>query len=474
MKARSKSSRWLYLLISVAVLGVLALGAGIWYVRRPPPPHEPPVVDLSDADPEVAQAITEARDETVRAPRSGAAWGRLGMLLLAHNYFADAGTVLAEAERLDPNDPRWPYLQALVFHRIEPEREVPKLRRALELSPEPTVRLGLAEALLAQGQLDEAEALFQQAEKADRESARAQVGLAQVAEARGNLAISLDRLQRAAHLPGTRPHTVHALLAEVYTQMGKYTQAERERQQVARLPPDPAWPDPFAREPLEMRVGRRARIDRANHLRRSGQLGEAISLLQETTLLYEDFDAGWLALGGALLQAGNYPEAERAFRRAAACVPPRSEAQYGLGLALYLQRDQGHETLRRAAQAFREAARLAPLMSSARLYLGMCLQELGDPAGAVAAYQAALDSGPDSSEAHRRLGEQLVELARQWTALATLGRLVGCSALLDGAAVARADGLAHLRSAARLAPKDTAARRALDAVGPHAPSSDGK
>ena len=95
-------------------------------------------------------------------PRSAAAWGELGMILFAHDLYADAAPVLGRAEQLDAADPRWPYLQGLALLFSDPEAVLPCLQRAAaragrELAP--TVRL--AEALLEQGQVEEAAQHFQ-------------------------------------------------------------------------------------------------------------------------------------------------------------------------------------------------------------------------------------------------------------------------------------------------------------------------
>src|SRR5437879_5238411 len=67
----SRSSRRKRWIAGTAVVGGLViLAIGVWVWRRPRPP-EPPVLDLSQVDPEVAEAITEARQEVVRRPFSG-------------------------------------------------------------------------------------------------------------------------------------------------------------------------------------------------------------------------------------------------------------------------------------------------------------------------------------------------------------------------------------------------------------------
>src|SRR5207248_1425734 len=101
------------LLAVLALLVLLAAGGGYLWLRPRSP--EPPRPALADADPAVVEAIDAARTEVRAAPRSAAAWGKLGMLLLAHGYAADAGVCFTRAEALGPNEARWPNLHAVAL-----------------------------------------------------------------------------------------------------------------------------------------------------------------------------------------------------------------------------------------------------------------------------------------------------------------------------------------------------------------------
>ncbi len=447
--------------IAAALLGVAVLVPAGWLLLRPAPP-EPPAVDLTDADPEVKQAIDEARQAVHKAPRSAAAWGKLGMVLVAHDFRGEAAVALAEAERLDPNEPRWPYLQGTALLRDYPERALPPLRRAAALSREPAVRLRLAEVLLDRGQVDEAEDLFRQVGRADADNARVEFGLARVARARGDPAGCLKRLQQAADLPRTRPRAVHALLAELYRQFpGKGAEAEREQETVARLPEDPPWPDPYAQDAMSLRVGKQVRLEKAGALRRAGQVRDAETLMQETVRLYPKSDLAWLELGAVRVQANKFAGAEQAYERATKLGPTRFEAHFRLGVAIYFQRAHRPGALTDAARAFREAIRLAPTVYPAYFRLGMCLEDLHDRAGAVRAYQATLRCRPDHPEGHRNLGRLLTEATEEATVAACCQRLCACLAALDVTAVLHAQAADHLRHADRLAPHDVLTRKAI-------------
>src|SRR5262249_34745900 len=139
--------------VCFAVLfGTAALVAGLaWFAWAWLAASGPPPVGLTGADPDVAAARAEARSALRQCPRSGAAWGRLGMVLRAHDFGPEANACFAEAERLDPRDPRWPYLQGLTLLLTDLDAGIAKVRRAVELCKplNTTPQLRLAEALLA-------------------------------------------------------------------------------------------------------------------------------------------------------------------------------------------------------------------------------------------------------------------------------------------------------------------------------------
>src|SRR6185437_3225758 len=69
-----------------------------WYRRPavPDPPEIPP-----DLDPIVRATIEKSRAQVLASPRAAPAWGRLGMVLVAHDFPDEGIACLAQAERLD-------------------------------------------------------------------------------------------------------------------------------------------------------------------------------------------------------------------------------------------------------------------------------------------------------------------------------------------------------------------------------------
>src|ERR1700690_4398537 len=83
-----KPKRWL--LPALFVLGVaLAWPAGVYLRDRFAVPPLP-APKLEGADPAIARAVQTALAAVRSAPRSGQAWGRLGMVLSMHDFGREA------------------------------------------------------------------------------------------------------------------------------------------------------------------------------------------------------------------------------------------------------------------------------------------------------------------------------------------------------------------------------------------------
>ena len=177
-------------------------------VRAPAPPDVP----LSGVEPDVAKVIREAREEVRRNGRSSAAWGKLGEVLLAHEYDAAADPCFAQAERLDANDPRWPYFQGLVRmtqNAPDPTAAIPYLRRAVDrcerFDPGNSApALLLAEMLLQTGEIDGAEALLRRVEEQEPDNPRLQFDLGMLAQARQDDGAAARHYLACAQSPYTR------------------------------------------------------------------------------------------------------------------------------------------------------------------------------------------------------------------------------------------------------------------------------
>jgi tetratricopeptide (TPR) repeat protein len=425
-------SAWLALL-ALALAGLL--GGGLYLFWRAAP--EPPEVDTDGVDPAIAAAIDEARQAVRRAPRSAEAWGRLGTILVVHEFRPPGIFCLAQAERLDPGEVRWPYFQALASLRAaEPEEALPKLERAVALCGDAfdAPRVRLAELLLSLDRLDEAEQHFRRLLEQNPRHPRAQLGLARLYHQRGDPRASLRYLV----LPQTDARTRKAacqLLAEIQHRLGNESAAEEARQRAARLPEDPFWPDALNEEATALRTGRNAALLRARKLVKEGRTLEAVALLQNTVRDYRDADDAWLQLGQAFLGLKDPQAAEQALRRATELAPRSHINVYYLGAALIVRGDRPA-----ALACFRKAVQLKPDFGPAHHNLGNCLVAAGDPAGAIDAYRTAVRCEPNLFEAHVALAALLTKKGQH------------------------AEALVHAQHALRLRPGDAKAQQLKERV----------
>jgi tetratricopeptide (TPR) repeat protein len=427
---RSAWRRWHVLAFLVGALGLAGAGLVRWV--RPVPPPEPPAIDPEGTDPAVVRAIEQARSRVLASPGAADTWGRLGAVLLAHKFSREAAVCLDRAEQFDGRDVRWPYLHAVAVQRLGPETAVAALRRAAALDGEEggVVRLRLAELLLEQGQVEEAERLFRRALEVSPDNARAHLGMGRLERGRGALSAALPHLERAAADPHAR-RAATLLLAEVHHRLGDREQADRERARADDLAEDPPWPDPLLQEVTNQVTGHLMSLSRANQLLQQDRVPEALLLLRQTLQDYPDSDRAWYLVGKGLLQQKNLAGAETALRQANR-LSPAVESQFELGVVLFLQ-----ERPADAAGYFRKVTEQKPDFARAYYNLGHCLKQQGDRAGAVEAFRNAVRAQPRLGVAHANLGELLAGEGK------------------------RAEALQHLREAVRWAPEDARARQFL-------------
>ncbi len=423
--ARSRSrllSPWLLVLLALVVIVTAGLG---WYGWRRTTVPLPPEVHVAEDDPALAGAVAAARDRVLREPSSPAAWGNLGKLLRASQFVPEAVVCFAQAERLDPDNPRWPYLRGEGLILRDPEAALPHLRRAAALAERAdpdniAPRLRLAEVLLARGQHDEAEAHLRRAVEMAPDEPVLHLDLGLLAYARGKLEVSRAHLLRCCDSPFTRKKAC-ARLAAVAQRQGKTAEASACNTRAAALPADQPWIDPYLVECQRLAVSKPERFRRIEQLEEQGRRQEAVALLGELVQSQPDSRA-YIGLGKNLGQLGDYAGAEQALRTALQLSPRSAQAHYYLGKVFWARaeqrwqkgedRSQAEAWFRTAAEHARQVLALRSDHAMAHLLLGLCLLRLGQRAEALTSLTAAVQCSPDLSETNLRLGEALAEAGR--------------------------------------------------------------
>jgi tetratricopeptide (TPR) repeat protein len=409
------------------------LGIGLRYHSAPP---APPAVNLQEVDPAAAALVEEAYQAVQQSPRSAATWGRLGMILLAHEFLGEANVCLSRAERLDPEEPRWPYYQGIALFLGDPAAAIPKLERAADLcggTPD-APRLRLAESLLGQGRTVEATDQFHHILWRDPANARAHLGLARVAYECDELPHSLAQLRQCADDQFTRK-AASVLMAEIDQRLGDKPAVAQHLHRAKRLPDDPVWPDPFVEELDRLKKGTQAGIAHMERLLAHNRVAEAVRFLRQRVQDDPDAHWAWLWLGRLLIQQEQFEAAEPVLREAVRRAPKSIETQFYLGVVFYCQGKS-----REAAPFFRRAAELKSDYALAHYNLGHCLIRQGERTAALGAFRLAVRCKPNLADAHTNLGDLLIQ---------------------DGQ---YAEGLVHLRHAVALNPGDSRANKLLGQV----------
>ncbi|MEO8131739.1 MAG: tetratricopeptide repeat protein [Bryobacteraceae bacterium] len=121
------------------------------------------------------------------------------------------------------------------------------------------------------------------------------------------------------------------------------------------------------------------------------------------------------ARAGAALQSGDYPAAERGYRRVVAMAPQMAEAYTNLGLSRYLQREYPA-----AIEAFERGLKLQPGMANAWLFLGISRFNLNRPAQGLTALKKFIEARPGDFQGQYYAGLCLLALNRYSEAAAQL------------------------------------------------------
>jgi tetratricopeptide (TPR) repeat protein len=415
--------------VTVSALVLLAAALVYLHLSRSP---APPEVDVAGVDPAIVAALSQAREAVLESPRSAEAWGRLGMVLVVHDYRPQANVCFDQAERLDPRDVRWPYFHALGSLAVtDDEAALPKLEQAVALCGDDFdgPRMRLAELLLRLNRVDEAETHFRHLLDIDPGHVRAQLGLARIAAKRGNHQAALRSLDLAQKDRRTQK-AAYKLLAELQQRLGSEAAAEAATRRAAELPDDLSWPDPLRDEVAVVRLGKLALLLQARKLRLEDRGAEAILVLRQAVRDYPNADDAWHQLGQAYLRAKDPQSAEPAFRRAGELAPRSHEHVFYRGAALAAMED-----IPAATACFRKAIQLDPTFAPAHHNLGNCLMQAKDPEGAIAAYRTAVRYGPDLFDARLALATLLADRGRP------------------------AEALVHARQASQLKPTNRAAQQ---------------
>ncbi len=399
----------LALILAVGLCGSL----GFTGCSRSP---QPPTIDTTGLDPAVARVINSAMSEVKRTPLSGEKWGQLGSVLMHYEFRAETTTAFNHAERLAPNDPRWPHLHGLALSASDLAGAAAKFRRAASLAgaefDSPALHLIQAQAEL--GMNAEAEAGFANLVRRTPEHGPALLGIARLRLAAGNAHDATNLLAFCLRDPHTA-RAAHTLMAAAEQALGDANAARRFAAIATTLPADTPWPDPWWTAALQYRVGRKALLEDATALMDQGKLQEASSLLNRTTQEYPTDAEAWYLAGWGMVQQQRPAEGERALREHLRLSPQSPKGHAQLAVALLMQRRHAE-----ALEILQAGVALKPTWREFHSNLGFACVQLGRHDEALAHYREALALDPN----HLPTYAALVELLMRRNSHAEAGELI--------------------------------------------------
>lgn len=392
--------------------------------------------------------------------------GISGQMLLAYGFDEAAGVAFANARRLQPEEPRWPYFLGIIAQDAgDPETAAAHFERVLDLAPDAlAARVHLAEALRAQERQADADALLAEVIDVSGDHPTANFLLGLSALDRGDASSAAERFEIVLDgQPGAS--SVYNPLAQAYRQLGRTSAAEAA---LAKRGSGPVrLDDPWMREVIGMRREATAILSQGSQLAQQGRLDEALAVFERAVEADPESASAQLSRASTLADLGRDADAVAAFHEALALDPSSRQSRVGLAIVL----DRIGETDAALAQldaALALDARDLP----ANQWKGMLLRRQGRCDAAIPALEAAL-AGDERDVTSRlnvivcrvRIGDQAAALqaAEQGHQLmsdnaalaAALARLLSASAdptLRDGSrALELADGL-------------VAAQRSVDAL----------
>ena len=329
--------------VAAAVGGALMVPA----CARPSGPDKPALQsislpDLSHAAEPARRRIQESHSALMLKTGNPAttsadlasAYGEMGKLLMAADYFDAAESCFLNAQALAPNEPRWAYYLAQVYRtRGEPEKAVTFFERTLQLRPSDLAALVyLGDAHLARGQPDAAEPPLAKALALEPRLAVALFDLGRASLAKQDYAGAVQHLERALALD-PQASLIHYPLAMAYRGLGDTVKAEAHLRQRGDARPG-FLPDPLMQQIELLLVSAQAYEVRGTQAMDAGEWAAAAEYLRKGVQLAPGNSALRLKLAEALRRSGHPEESLAHYEQTAKLDPSIAAAPFGYAMAL--------------------------------------------------------------------------------------------------------------------------------------------
>lgn len=436
--------------IAVAVAAILAAALALAPpASRAQPPLEPVERPRTDSyERPVQEQLHTARetlDRLLEDPdpdrlQLTAAFGHIGQLYLVYDFWRIARTALANAEKLDPTDARWPYYQAIAnTYDGNDEAAVAALDRVLKLVPNDlAARTRRAYALLDLGSFEDAAEECRRILEHDPGHSAAYLGLGRIDFEAGRFERAIAHFTRA--LDGQpEGSAIHHRIGLALRRLGRREEAAEHLARSQQIPV--SYADPLYSAMQALNVSRRALFARGTEAIRTGNPELALVAFEAALRALPDDPETVFNVAMALMDLGDKPAAEERLREAIALDPAYREPRFNLALILAERSD-----FEGAERHFRRATEIDPDDLDARTRWADTLTRLGRADEAIGALDAVLAVDAALPAARLALGAAQQARGDLEAARTTLNRVLDAT---PGAPQERSE--AHYRLAVLLA-----------------------
>ena len=379
--------------------GLVITGCG---KTQPVPPL--PKVETSGFPARTLAQINAAYQQALANPDSAEESGRLGMVLHAYQQLDLAEICYRRAHLLAPKSFDWAYyLAVLELGHGETGQAIADARTAIKLDPSSRpARRRLGDALLQAREFEESHAIYAKLVDEEPDLAVYHYGLGKALAARGSLKEAIEHYRRACELsPGYA--AARYALAMAWREAKDLTEANRQFTIYQSTPAIPPPEDALITRVTTLNEGGLIRNQAAQQLIAQGRPREAAQQLETAVANDPNDETAHANLVAVYWQTKMWDKAEQHYRIAAK-LNPSTAAHYVFGLVMLDQKRYP-----RAAEAFRRAIAINPRDNGANTQLGRVFELQGNLTGAIAQYEKALESDPNSRATNYVLGTVLLK-----------------------------------------------------------------
>ena len=395
----------------------ISLNAGCDRIGQSSGLPEIPSVEMRRLEPAVRQQLEEALAAVEQNPRDAGSNGRLAMILHAYKHYEAADVGYQRALLLEPDNYRWPYYHADVLDELGDTAGAEcALRRGIELdSQQPWVRIRLAQHLISQSNLDDAQAQLQAAIRIQPYIAEALYEYGVLMSIKDDEIAAIDAFDEAIRLAPDNAAAYYRL-AGVYRRRGESKMAEQNialfrQHETSNYQPS----DSMMTEVHELDISEHKLLQDAYQYLARGEADEGILVLRQIIEQNPNSAAAHTVLLGILSRRGEFDLADKHFELSYAIDPNNPQLYYNLGVARLSEGRLGA-----AEEAFRKVTQLDSEIHLAYARLGMVLDSQNRRQAAVEEYRKALQRDPTIPKVRLRLGLNLLSLGLHESAVDTL------------------------------------------------------